>query len=227
MGLSVCAFVPDGIVIASDSLAEIRHQDDGFYQEGFQRLYSVNNRFLVAFEGPCFHQGLPLSFYLTPLFKRTWSEETVVDFSRSLILELEKILSEEIYVLYVAGYEVRGNGIAPAVALIHNKEVSLINQDSVGNPVYNYHAIGRTYWVNKLLMNTQAVLDEEHISFQKYEIDFSKFSLVTAKDFVLSLASLSEKMDHFSQLKPIIGGQFLVGIVKPYEGVSVSFNKPF
>ena len=222
MGLSICAFVPEGIVIASDSLAEIRHQDDGFYQDGIQRLYNVENRFLVAIEGPCFHQGLPVSFFLTPLFKKGFPVDTVEEFSQKLIPEIERILPGEPYVIYVAGYENRGQKQTPVVTLIHDKKVVIINQDPSGNPVYNFHAIGRTHWVNKVLMNTQAESGEDHIQFQEYDIDFSKYSLSTAKEFSLFLLSMSERMDKFSQLKPMIGGKYQVGMVRPYESVSIT-----
>lgn len=56
MGLNIAVFVPEGIVLSSDSLAFLRQNDEGF-EASSKRTFTVWNRFLVSFVGGGFING--------------------------------------------------------------------------------------------------------------------------------------------------------------------------
>ena len=70
MALSIVTFVPEGIVIACDGLAEIRNKknDQGFLHNRQKRLFSFQDRFLICIHGDGYIKGLPYAFYSDKIF---------------------------------------------------------------------------------------------------------------------------------------------------------------
>ena len=224
MGLTVSLFIPDAIVISTDSLTDVRYQDDGFYQRGIEKIYPIGNRFALVWEGNAFLNGLPFSYFVRPILKNISFEsfKTVEDIAGYVFERLRVIMPSEDLMGYVAGYDDVDNKMAPVVALIHNQQISIINKNQSGEPVYNYHCIGRTHWVNKLLLPSKLVLGDELMDLQPYDIDFSKYSTHMAVEFAQFLITMSQKQDEFSQLKPMIGGPLQTVVISPFEGVRIS-----
>ena len=70
MALSIVTFVPEGIVIACDGLAEIRNKknDQGFLHNRQKRLFSFQDRFLICIHGDGYIKGLPYALYSDKIF---------------------------------------------------------------------------------------------------------------------------------------------------------------
>lgn len=219
MGLSVCTFVPEGIVIQTDSLAGIRKGDVSFSVEGGRKLFVADGRYLIDIESPSFHEGLPPACSVPALLKGEWHAGSVEDLARQL-LSAFKALGEPV-TAYVAGYEYPDGVAVPVVATIQGDDVRVVNRDAEGNPVYGFHAVGRTYWVHKLMMSTVGKAGEEEVPFQRFDMDFTKLSLSEAAEFASYMVSLSARMDRFSQQKPEIGTNPQTGIIRPYEELTV------
>lgn len=219
MGLTVSLFIPDAIIIASDSLAEIRQNDDGFYQGSIEKVFRINDRYVLALEGSGFFQGLPYSYYANRIIheKEVLETDNTVELSQLLSLRLSSEMPNTSLVGYVAGYDYVEGQYKPVLTLLDKGRVSIINQDPEGDPVYNFHTIGRNHWVNKIILPASLKLGEEELSIPSFDIDFSKYSVNAAKEFAVEMISFSEKMDRFSQLKPMIGGEVQIAVVKPYS----------
>lgn len=222
MGLTLATFVPDGIVIASDSLAEIRHHDDGFFQSEIEKLFVVDDKYVLAIEGNGFYEGIPISSYLFRLLHKPLGCSSVLNAAEKVSQVLAKLMPNESLMAYVAGYDYKEEQTHPVVVLIHNNHIECINTAPDGTSVFNFHSIGRTHWVNKLLMRTQGVTGEEKVEFQCFDIDFSKYSIAYAKEFSDNLITISERMDQYSQLKPMIGGKHQVAVIRPFKSIQIS-----
>jgi hypothetical protein len=57
MGLTISTFTPDSIVLGTDSLAEIKNNDDGFYQADNEKIFIISGRYAVAIENCAFYTG--------------------------------------------------------------------------------------------------------------------------------------------------------------------------
>lgn len=223
MGLTIATFVPDGIVLSSDSLAEVRNQDDGYTQTENRKIFVKSGRFVVAFEGNLFLEGLPISAYVPSLFPSEIDTLTVRQFAESLRNNINSRFPDEPFMAYVAGFDHPSYQEAcPVVYFIDDKNIACINQSPEGKLVYNFHSIGRTFWVNRLMLQVKAFVGDDTIELEKYDIDFTKYSTAYAKRFSESLIKLSESMDSFSQLKRMIGGK-LQTVILSNDG-EVSFH---
>lgn len=224
MGLVIATFIPDGIVFCSDSMSQIKNNDDGFIQSEQEKIFVFGDKFVIAIEGNGFYKGLPVSSYLNTYHSHNLEGMDVKAFAEFMLSEFLRIFPNEPYVAYIAGYDCVNSLPKPVVYLLHNGGLSCINEDPDGNPVYNYHAIGRTHWVNKLMQHTQANIGESLVKFQAYDVDFSKYSILKAKEFGLKLLDISETMDSFSQLMPMLGGKKQYAILRPYAAAEYSFE---
>ncbi len=217
MGLTVANFVPDGIVIASDSIVEVRNQDDGFIQSELEKLFLLDSKYVLAIEGCGFFDGLPISYYIHRFLHKSLRCACVADAAELICHTFSDIFPREPIMAYVAGYDYQEDIAKPVVLFIHDNQHDFINTAQDGTVVYNFHSIGRTHWVNKLLMHTKGVVGDEVVDFQGHDIDFSKYSLSYAKEFTEKLISISEFMDNASQLKPMVGGRHQFAIIRPYD----------
>lgn len=219
MGLAIAVFVPEGIVIASDGLAEIKNaeSDTGFLQKKQKNLFSFRNRFLICAQGSGYIKGKSYSFYITQLLAEIEEQEFVT--TQDFCVEFKNRVSSftednEQVVFYIAGVDRINNLIIPVVYLVDNLNFQIINKSNDGKIVYNYHTIGRSVWINKLLLQTYFEPDKNlKIEFESMEIDFSKYSLMDAIDFGKSMIDLSQKMDNFAQLKQMVGENISVGCI--------------
>ena len=223
MGLVITTFVPDGIVVCSDSLCLIRNNDDGFWQSEHEKIFVFSKKFVLAIESNGYYQGIPISVYINNIAHQSFEHMDVNAFADYIANEFVRLFNNEPVLAYVAGYQYDDGMPKPKVYLLHNGSHICINEDGNGNHVYNYHAVGRTHWINKLMQNTQANVGGDVIELQTYDIDFSKYSLLYAKEFALKLISISETMDNFSQLKPMLGGRSQYAIIRPFVEVETRF----
>ena len=80
--------------------------------------------------------------------------------------------------------------------------------------VYNYHFVGRSLWLNKLLLPTSYTVEQENkIDFDSVDIDFSKYSLEDAVDFSKTFFRLSRELDNIAQVKQMVGEYLTIGIL--------------
>lgn len=221
MGLTVAAFTPDSITIGTDSHAEVKNTNEGYFITDSEKLFVMNDRFLVAIEGNTFQDGLPISYYMHQESIRQWNGNQTKDLARFLVDQLSAMFPIENMVIYTAGYDSEDTGILPKVYMINNGRIELINIAQDGKCVYNYHAIGRTHWINKLIMQTRADIGSDSIEFPSCEIDFSKYSSRMGKEFVCSMLELSEKMDRLSQVRPSIGEKYQIAAIRPFSKIEI------
>lgn len=221
MGLTISTFTPDSIVLGTDSLAEVKNNDDGFYQADNEKIFIISGRYAVAIENCAFYNGLPISAYITDGNICNWHGRNVEDLAQYLCSQFSQLFPEEDIMAYVAGYDSEDCKYLPRVFLIHDQRIDCINRQEEGKHVYNFHAIGRTHWINKLLMNTETSINGEVLQFKDYDIDFSKYSTQFARKFVKHMLRLSEEMDRFSQLKPSIGGQYEIVTIRPNQNITL------
>ena len=221
MGLSIAVFVPEGIVIASDGLSEIRNQeeDQGFLHKKHKRLFVFQDRFIINIHGNGYIKGLPYAVYVEDVFNKlkdtTFSN--IKDFAVSFNEEMCSFMEDEQNMsFYLMGMDTNegDNKKIPVLLLSDNGIVSVINRGIDSNIVYNYHSIGHSLWLNKLLLPTYLDIDKgERIDFGHVDIDFSKLSLDDAFDFSKNLMMISRKMDIIVQLKQMIGENITYGLL--------------
>lgn len=228
MGLAVAVFVPEGIVLASDGLAEIRNSesDNGFLQKKQRNLFSFQNRFLICVQGSGYIEGKSYAYYITQIFSEIRENEycTTQDFCIEFKSKISERLDQgEQIVFYIAGIDSVKGKLSPIVYLVDKMNFQVINKSNDGKVVYNYHSIGRSVWVNKLLLQTTYEPDKNHrIEFESMEIDFSKYSLQDAIDFGRTMIELSQKMDNFAQLKQMVGENISVGYINLDNDIQIS-----
>lgn len=208
MGLSIAAFIPEGIIISCDLLSEIKNSDDGFYQKANNKLFTVADRFVICIESDGFYKGLPISYYVRQISHRINCSDinTTGEFLATINTELTNTFPDINITAYVGGIDYKNEGsFSPVLAMIEDGNIHIINMSEDSQPVYNYHAIGRSFWINKMMMETSAVDENDNIAFPRYDIDFSKYSCADAISFTSDLIKISAKMDRYCQMKPKIG----------------------
>lgn len=205
MGLSIVVFVPDGVVMASDSIAEMHNQkeDNGFLHTKQKVIFSHPQGYLICTPNAGYVNGLPFSYYLHHAMHMIHSSTNLEDFCNKLLQAFADMkVAKENIVLYVAGVNERNEVI---VNLIDKDKIDRINRSNDGHSVYNYHAIGRTLWLDKILLPTTYNIGNETLDFQDTDIDFSKYSLSDAIDFSTFIIKTSYQLDRFAQFKQMVG----------------------
>ena len=228
MGLAVTIFVPEGVVIVSDGLAEIKNakSDNGFLQKRQKSIFSFRERFLLCVQGAGYINGLPYAHYINKVFKALGEEsfKTTKDFCSSFKEKVSSVIpSSEQVVFYIAGIDTVDNtDPLTAVYLLDKSNLQVINQSNNNEAVYNYHSYGRNLWINKLLLPTVFEHGKgEKIEFDPLYIDFSKYSLNDAIEFGKTILEISYKMDNFAQLKQLVGENISVGYITHNNEIKV------
>lgn len=219
MGLAVTVFVPEGIAIVTDGLAEIRNadSDNGFLQKKQKCLFSFKNRFLLCVQGEGFVNGMPYAFFINRILKAM--ENLDFESTENFCLEFKNrvntvISSKEKIVFYIAGIDSTEDANPIPVVYLLDNNLHIINQSNNKTVVYNYHSFGRNVWINKLLLPTTFKQGkDEYIEFDNCYIDFSKYSMEEAIEFGKSILEISHKMDKFTQLKQMVGEYVSVGFI--------------
>ena len=102
----------------------------------------------------------------------------------------------------------------PNIFLSDNGQLIPINRGKDNKIVYNYHFVGRSLWLNKLLLPTSYTVEQENkIDFDSVDIDFSKYSLEDAVDFSKTFFRLSRELDNIAQVKQMVGEYLTIGIL--------------
>ena len=102
----------------------------------------------------------------------------------------------------------------PNIFLSDNGQLIPINRGKNNKIVYNYHFVGRSLWLNKLLLPTSYTVEQENkIDFDSVDIDFSKYSLEDAVDFSKTFFRLSRELDNIAQVKQMVGEYLTIGIL--------------
>lgn len=206
MGLNIAVFVPEGIVLASDSLAFLRQEDEGFMASS-KRTFTIWGRFLISFVGNGFINGKPYGCFVQEIENKLiniqkGSVEEFVNQINNYLKQFHK-KDEEPIIVYVAGSSVADLGLHNELFLIEQDKISKLNQSNGQEEVYNYHLIGRGLWSNKLILPT--FFEDEHSDskelFEPARIDFSKYSLEDAKNFAHFLIRTTADMDKFTQTR--------------------------
>jgi hypothetical protein len=219
MGLAVAVFVPEGIVIVSDGLAEIRNEksDNAFLQTKQKCLFSFENTFLLCVQGSGYIKGLPYAYYLNGILKAM--EGMVFKSTEAFCFEFKCRVNsifpkEERVVFYIAGVDSIDDATPVPVIYLLDNNLQIINQSNNNDVVYNYHSYGRNLWINKLLLPTTFKYGKnEYIEFDNCHIDFSKYSIEDAIEFGKTILEISYKMDKFTQLKQMVGENVTVGYI--------------
>ena len=207
MGLNIAVFVPEGIVLASDSLAFLRQEDEGFMASS-KRTFTIWGRFLISFVGNGFINGKPYGCFVQEIENKliNLQKGSVEEFVNQINKYLKQFnkKDEEPIIAYVAGSSITDLGLHNELFLIEQGKISKLNQpNGQEEEVYNYHLIGRGLWSNKLILPT--FFEDEHSDskelFEPARIDFSKYSLEDAKNFAHFLIRTTANMDKFTQTR--------------------------
>lgn len=206
MGLNIAVFVPEGIVLASDSLAFLRQEDEGFMASS-KRTFTIWGRFLISFVGNGFINGKPYGCFVQEIENKliNLQKGSVEEFVNQINKYLKQFnkKDEEPIIAYVAGSSITDLGLHNELFLIEQGKISKLNQPNGQEEVYNYHLIGRGLWSNKLILPT--FFEDEHSDskelFEPARIDFSKYSLEDAKNFAHFLIRTTAHMDKFTQTR--------------------------
>lgn len=218
MGLNIAVFVPEGIVLSSDSLAFLRQDDEGF-EALSKRTFAVWNRFLVSFVGGGFINGKPYGYYVQEIECKRMSIriECVKDFVNYLIkyFNLLHNKNEEPLTIYIAGSSIKESGICHELYLIDRDNVVILNKSNGKDEVYNYHMIGKGLWINKLILPTAFKDKQSGVNevFEAAKIDFSKYSLDDAEMFANFLIRTTVEMDRFTQTRATVDLNVTTGVV--------------
>lgn len=228
MGLAIAVFTPEGIIVASDGLAEVRNasNDQAYFHEKQKKVFVYENRFVLSVICDGYYKGLPFAYHIYRMFEDLRKQEfkTTYEFSITLndkICRYFDIL--EGMAIYVAGVDIDNIGMRlPCVYLIENNAVTQINKGNKGNIVYNYHAIGHGYWLNRLLAKSPLEAEDTDDNNEGIDIDFSKFSLDEAVDFALTVIDVSRKMDMMAHLRRTIGNTITIASIPIYGEIAMT-----
>lgn len=228
MGLAVAVFVPEGIVLASDGLAEIRNseKDKGFLHKRQETIFSYKDRFLICVHGGGYIKNRPYSYFIRQVFATLLSVDfnSTEDFAMLFKDTFYRLVGNEKNVsFYIAGMDMNESLCpSPSLFLLDKNVVSLINRGLNNDIVYNYHSIGRCLWINKMLLHTSCEIDKgQKVEFESVDIDFSKYSISDAIDFSKTLLTISFKMDAISQLSQMVGEYVSVGYVTIFDKLKI------
>lgn len=219
MYLNVAVFVPEGIVLSSDTLAFVRNGDDGYFSES-QRTFCLWNRYILSFVGNGYIGGLPYGYYINDfMFKnRQVTFQSVIDFLRCFFEYIKDYPIDKNEAIYCAGYDDNGIDLIPSLLLLERENIIRLNYDESNSQVlYNYHIVGNNLWINKLFLPTifkDNVIGQEE-EFQAASIDFSKYSIPAAVDFAHFLFSLTEQMDAIIQLRTTVNRKITTALITP------------
>lgn len=226
MGLNVAVFVPEGIVIASDSMAFVRSEDEGFISSS-ERTFTCMNRFAVSFIGNGYVNDMPYGYILNSFLASYVDEDiSTIGFTDKLKEFVSQFKTEEPLCIYVAGIDLIENKVVPFLYLIDKGETVRLNapteQDS-SQLFYNYHSIGQSLWINKLFLPTKFDDSNKETSeeFAGANIDFRRFSIEQAKSFALFLIETSANMEKISQMRPTINETITLATVLPFTSPQI------
>lgn len=225
MAFNIAIFVPEGIVLASDSLSMIRTiRDDGFSHTHTNRTFVLFNKYAISFCDNGYVQGLPYGYYVAKFQQDNWnlSNQRPSEVAMAFVRYLNDCFNiKDCDKFYIAGYDKVNNQSVPYVAFFESNELHVVNSDPDNNYVYNFHAIGETYWLYKLLLNTKLAEDKSEVEFGNIDIDFTKYSLSDAEDFATSMIKLSAKLDYFAQYSNRVGERISIVRITPLQGVEL------
>jgi hypothetical protein len=161
---------------------------------------------------------LPCAYYIEKVFAYLADTEfpNLEDFAKSFEKKLSTYLAKGTrQSFYVLGMDTGDNKeMLPNIILSDNGQLIPINRGKDNQIVYNYHSVGRSLWLNKLLLPTSYTIEQEkQIDFDSVDIDFSKYSIDDAIDFSKTFFRLSRELDNIAQLKQMIGEHLSFGII--------------
>ena len=225
MGLNIAVFVPEGIVLSSDSLAFLRQEDEGFMASS-RRTFTIGGRYIISFVGNGFINGKPYGCFIQEIENRmpNLQKDTIEDFVNhiSFLFKQFQKEDEEPITVYVAGSSITASGLYNELFLIEQDKITKLNHLN-GQEVYNYHLIGHGVWSNKLILPTtfeNEILDTKEL-FKAARIDFSKYSLEDAKKFARFLIRVTADMDKFTQTRASVDLNITTCIVTSSGAVEV------
>lgn len=218
MGLNIAVFVPEGIVLSSDSFAFLRQDDEGF-EASSKRTFAIWDRFLVSFVGGGFINGKPYGYYMQGIESKRMSIQ--IDCVKDFVVYLFKFFKhfynedEEPLTIYIAGSSIEDSRLRHELYLIDKDNIIKLNEPNGKEEVYNYHMIGRGFWINKLVLPTTFENKQSKVkeSFEAAKIDFSKYSLYDAERFAYFLIRTTAEMDEFIQTRATVNLNITTGIV--------------
>jgi hypothetical protein len=169
--------------------------------------------------GNGFVKGMPYAFYVEVILNKLKGKtfQKTIDFANSFSTEMEAFMGEgqnlSFYIVGIDDIDESTRRI-PVLLLFDQGKLSRINCGIDNTTVFNYHAIGHSVWINKLLLRTSIETDDSNkIEFESADIDFSKYSLEDAIDFSKTLMTISRKMDNIAQLKQMVGNYISYGVI--------------
>jgi len=225
MAINIAVFVPEGMVVASDCLSVIKiKQDDGYRHVNANRTFDLFHKYIISFCGDGFLLGLPYGYYVTRFQQDNWnvSNQRPLEIAKIFVdylKELFKITNCDCF--YIAGYDKINNHNVPLIAYFDSDDFHVVNSDADNNHVYNFHAIGETYWIYKLLLNTKFAGSENTLEFGNINIDFSKYSLPDAIVFAKALLRITRQMDYICQFSEKVGEKLTIATLSPLKGVDI------
>lgn len=225
MGLAIAVFVPEGIVIISDGIAEIKNSelDNGFLQRKQRTMFLYKDKYIVCTHGDGYSEGLPYAYYMekfSHMIKLNSFASTKEFATMFTQFVLENIKENDKLMFYIAGIDDYETDIpASVIYLVDRNNIIPINKGYDNNNVFNYHSIGHNLWVNKLLLPT--IFNDNNgdiIPFDSVEIDFSKYSIEEAIDFSKEMIRLSHSLNYYAQIKELIGTSLYIGVLETFNG---------
>ena len=226
MSLNIAVFVPEGITIVSDTLAFLKTNGDDGFPSSAQRTFCIDNRYILSFTGCNYINGMPYGYYVNS-FLSTYHSVTIkstFEFSDLFRKFINNHIPNDDVPIYIAGYDEIENRREAFLYLIDKGKIIRLNYDDKGAQfLYNYHSIGNSLWINKLILPTtySDEFNKQDEKFQAACIDFSKYSLMAAIDFAHFLLSTTYKMDSFAQINPTVNTQYTTAIITPWEDAKI------
>ena len=222
MGLNVAVFVPEGIVLAADSMAFVRTEDEGYFTSS-ERIFSCLDRFVISFIGNGYIGDMPYGYIVNNLLSIGLdSNISTAEFAKKTNSFISQFEVEESLSIYVAGIDIIANKVIPYLYLLDKGNVIRLNaitEECDAHLFYNYHAVGQSLWINKLFLPTTFEDTNRQVTeeFVGANIDFRRFSLDQARSFAAFLVDISAKMEVYTQMRPTINQCLSIAILKPFK----------
>lgn len=225
MSLNIAVFVPEGIVISSDTLSFVKNGDDGYFSVA-ERTFCLWNRYILSFAGNGYMDGLPYGYYVNAFLSEYHSHdvETTDCLMKLFSGFVMRCVPDNEEVIYCAGYDAEGTRQIPCLWLWDKGQMARLNYDErCSQPLYNYHTVGNSVWINKLLLPTtfEDLVVNRKEEFLAADIDFSKYSISTAVEFAHFLLDLTGTMDVVTQRRITVNKSFTTACVVPVKGAYI------
>jgi hypothetical protein len=229
MSLVTTVYVPEGIVISTDSRIlinintknnEVVERASYILSDTIKKVKLIDYRFGIAAYGQVSLKSLPIIEHLEAFEAEYITEETQVsDLPQKLIEYFTKKFGEVNTIFYVAGYQSENNLQIPHIYLvdIRQKIVNRLNKTN-NDLMYSASWGGETDMLTRMFSQIQVKgRGDEWVLMERGTVHYEFMSLEDAIIFSRYLIEVSEKMFKYQLKQQSVGGKIATLVIPRHD----------